>query len=114
MNESISNSLKTICGSLFAHCDEKEARPLAEPLLEELRQAEGSDRFVLADALYKLAGELSIEAILKGSLAAGTVPEVRLEALSAPRFDLAPAAEEAPVPPFAMGTGVAIPEWNNR
>ena len=50
----ISNSLKTICGSLFAHCDEKEARPLAEPLLEELRQAEGSDRFVLADALYQV------------------------------------------------------------
>ena len=50
----ISNSLKTMCGSLFIHCDEKEARLLLEPLVEELLQAEGHDRFVLADALYQV------------------------------------------------------------
>ena len=50
----ISNSLKTICGSLFAHCDEKEARPFLTPLLEELGKARGTDRFVLADALYRI------------------------------------------------------------
>lgn len=48
-------------------------------------------------------------ATLKGSLAAGTVPVVRLDALFAPMFARAFAALLAPVPPLAMGTGVAMP-----
>ena len=36
----ISNSLKTICQSLFAACDEKEAGPLVRPLLAALAQDE--------------------------------------------------------------------------
>lgn len=47
----ISNSLKTICQSLFAACDEKEAGPLVRPLLAALAQAGAEDRFVLVDAL---------------------------------------------------------------
>ena len=58
----ISNSLKTICGSLFAHCDEKDAGPMLRPLLEELLKAQGRDRFVLADALFQVpCGYLSEE-----------------------------------------------------
>lgn len=50
----ISNSLKTICMSLFASCDEKEAQPMLLPLLRLLWQAEGEDRFVLVDALSRV------------------------------------------------------------
>ena len=50
----ISNSLKTICMSLFSSCDEKEAQPLLTPLLRLLWQAEGGDRFVLVDALSRV------------------------------------------------------------
>ena len=53
-------------------------------------------------------------ATLKGNLAIARVPAVRFPALLAPRFDLAVAASAAPVPPLAMGTGVAMPEWNKR
>ena len=35
----ISNSLKTICQSLFASCEEKEAGPLVKPLLNALTEA---------------------------------------------------------------------------
>ena len=47
----ISNSLKTICQSLFASCEEKEAGPLVKPLLNALTEARDEDRFVLVDAL---------------------------------------------------------------
>ena len=47
----ISNSLKTICQSLFASCEEKEAPPLVQPLLDALEDARPEDRFVLVDAL---------------------------------------------------------------
>ena len=47
----ISNSLKTICQSLFASCEEKEAGPLVRPLLDALAEARPGDRFVLVDAL---------------------------------------------------------------
>lgn len=47
----ISNSLKTICQSLFASCEEKEAGPLVKPLLNALTEAWDEDRFVLVDAL---------------------------------------------------------------
>ena len=47
----ISNSLKTICEHLFSSCGEKEAQRLLEPLLTQVMQAEGPDRFVLIDAL---------------------------------------------------------------
>lgn len=47
----ISNSLKTICQSLFASCEEKEAGALVQPLLDALEQARDEDRFVLVDAL---------------------------------------------------------------
>ena len=50
----ISNSLKTICMSLFASCDEKEAQPMLPPLLRLLWQAEGEDRFVLVDAFSRI------------------------------------------------------------
>ena len=39
----------------------------------------------------------------------GTAPGVRLDALFAPMFARAFAALLAPVPPLAMGTGVAMP-----
>ncbi|MCQ2419512.1 MAG: hypothetical protein MJ118_00085 [Clostridia bacterium] len=45
----IANSLKTICQSLFASCDEKDAARLIAPLLQAFED-ESSDRFVLADA----------------------------------------------------------------
>ena len=48
-------------------------------------------------------------ATLKGSRAVGTVPVVRLDALLAPMLARAFAALVAPVPPLAMGTGVAMP-----
>ena len=47
----ISNSLKTICQSLFASCEEKEAPMLVEPLLRAAEEAREEDRFVLVDAL---------------------------------------------------------------
>lgn len=47
----ISNSLKTLCEALFASADPKEARQMAEVLLRRLYAAQGSDRFVLVDAL---------------------------------------------------------------
>ena len=47
----ISNSLKTICGSLFASCLPKEAPMLAGPLLDALDAAGEAERFVLVDAL---------------------------------------------------------------
>ena len=47
----ISNSLKTLCETLFENVDPKESRPMAEALLRRLYTAEGADRFVLADAL---------------------------------------------------------------
>ena len=47
----ISNSLKTICQSLFASCLPKEAPMLLEPLLDALDGAAEADRFVLVDAL---------------------------------------------------------------
>ncbi len=50
----ISNSLKTIGESLFAHCDAKEAEALLEPLLRRLLTAKGADRFVLVDTLARL------------------------------------------------------------
>ena len=53
--------------------------------------------------------EVEPYATLKGSLAAGTVPVVRLDALFAPMFARAFAALFAPVPPLAMGTGVVMP-----
>ena len=49
----ISNSLKTICQSLFASCEEKEAGALVQPLLDALEQARDEDRFVLVDALCR-------------------------------------------------------------
>ena len=53
----ISNSLKTLCESLFAHSDPKESRQMAEALLARLYHAEGSDRFILVDALTQLPYE---------------------------------------------------------
>lgn len=50
----ISNGLKTICQSLFASCDEKEAQPLLRPLLERLWKARGEERFTLVDALSQV------------------------------------------------------------
>lgn len=50
----ISNSLKTICKSLFAHCSREEAQPLLRPLLQRLWQAQGDDRSILVDALYQV------------------------------------------------------------
>ncbi len=47
----ISNSLKTLCESLFAHVEPKESRQMVEPVLRRLYTAEGSDRFVLVDAM---------------------------------------------------------------
>lgn len=47
----ISNSLKTLCETLFASSDPKETRPMAEVLLRRLYSAQGNDRFVLVDAL---------------------------------------------------------------
>lgn len=47
----ISNSLKTICAHLFASCEEKQAQQLLAPLLAQVMQAEGDDRFILIDAL---------------------------------------------------------------
>ena len=53
----ISNSLKTLCESLFAHSDPKESRQMAEALLVRLYHAEGGDRFILVDALTQLPYE---------------------------------------------------------
>ncbi len=50
----ISNSLKTLCQSLFASIDPKESKQMVEPVLQRLYQATGDDRFVLADALVKI------------------------------------------------------------
>ena len=47
----ISNSLKTICQSLFAACDPKQAPQLLAPLLDALAEGGPEDRFVLVDAL---------------------------------------------------------------
>ena len=53
----ISNSLKTLCESLFAHSDPKESRQMAEALLVRLYHAEGNDRFILVDALTQMPYE---------------------------------------------------------
>ncbi len=53
----ISNSLKTVCDSLFAYCDPKEAAQFVMPLLNRLYVARGADRFVLVDALTPLPYE---------------------------------------------------------
>ncbi|MDO4516316.1 MAG: hypothetical protein Q4C76_04165 [Bacillota bacterium] len=51
----ISNSLKTICHSLFAHCDGKEAQPLLEPLLHLIWETDDPrEQFILIDALGKI------------------------------------------------------------
>ena len=50
----ISNSLKTVCESLFARCEEKEAAKFVMPLLKHLYAASGADRFVRVDALTPL------------------------------------------------------------
>lgn len=50
----LSNTLKTICQSLFASCDEKEAQPLLQPLLDHLWSAQGEERFILVDALSQV------------------------------------------------------------
>ena len=47
----IANSLKTICQSLFASCEAKDAPRLVEPLLQALYDAEGTTQFALVDAL---------------------------------------------------------------
>ena len=47
----ISNSLKTLCESLFSIADAKEGEKMAEVLLRRLYAAQGNDRFVLTDAL---------------------------------------------------------------
>ncbi len=47
----ISNSLKTLCESMFVGMDSKESQQMVEPLLRRLYDAHGSDRYVLADAL---------------------------------------------------------------
>ena len=53
----ISNSLKTVCGALFAHCEAKEAKRFVLPLLRRLYDAKDGDRFVLVDALTALPYE---------------------------------------------------------
>lgn len=47
----ISNSLKTLCESLFSSMTPKESHQMAEVVLQRLYTAEGADRFVLVDAL---------------------------------------------------------------
>ena len=47
----IANSLKTVCQSLFAACDEKQAPRLMEALRSELETADDAHRFALIDAL---------------------------------------------------------------
>ncbi len=66
----ISNSLKVICGSLFAHCDKRESQPFLEPLLQRLWQAEGEDRFQLADALGRVPPDYLPEEDLAPTIAA--------------------------------------------
>ena len=53
----ISNSLKTLCESLFASSDPKESRQMVEPILRRLYAAQGADRFVLVDALTMIPYE---------------------------------------------------------
>ena len=47
----IANSLKTICQSMFAACEEKQAPHLLAPLLAALEAPDDARRFVLTDAL---------------------------------------------------------------
>ncbi len=50
----ISNSLKTICQTLFSVCEEKEIPLLLQPLLDQVFTCEKPDRFVLIDALRQV------------------------------------------------------------
>ncbi len=53
----ISNSLKTLCETLFMYVDAKESRQMVEPILRRLYTAEGADRIVLVDALSLIPPE---------------------------------------------------------
>ncbi len=79
----ISNALKTICQSLFASCDKKEAQPLLWPLLEHLWKAQGEERFVLVSALSQVPWDyLPAEALTPTVEALGRMlpsREVRLQ-----------------------------------
>ena len=53
----ISNSLKTLCETLFVSAGPKEAQKMAEVLIRRLHGAQGNDRFVLTDALTMIPCE---------------------------------------------------------
>ena len=53
----ISNSLKTLCETLFVSAERKEAQKMAEVLIRRIYTAHGGDRFVLTDALSMIPCE---------------------------------------------------------
>ena len=97
----ISNSLKAITESLFESCNPTEAPALAEPLLRLLRETQGEERFILADALSHVPCSAltpaDLSALAEPLLALGRGPvHHRLAALAA-LLHLLPLAEE-PLP----------------